>query len=162
LELLAITKLDSPADWLLWSAEQGLLVRAAVGDGRRIWVAPRIGGLLVSRLTIGGVSTLFPSPYAVDDWLDTLGKRRLDDALTRAAQVALDLIIELDGLRCFGLGTEGRPAVERSLREDDERLLAEALLAFEALGDARPVQGMLRELAEAVATQRLALRAPRH
>jgi len=157
LELLAITQLDSPADWLPWTAEQAPRLRAAVGDGRRIWVAPRIGGLLVSRLTIGGVFTLFPSPYAVDEWMDSLRLRRLDDALTRAAQGALDLIIELDGLRCFDLGTDCRPAVERSVREDDERQLSEALLAFEALAEGGPVQGMLRELAETVAAQRIAL-----
>lgn len=157
LELLAIAQLRSLADWLAWNLEERPRVRSAVGEGRRIWIVPRIQGFAVSRLTLAGASTLFLSPYSADDWLDTLHLRRLDDALTQAAQPALDLIVELDGLRRFDLGVEGRPGVERTVREDDERQLADALVAFETLAEGKLVQVLPRRLSEEVVQGRVAL-----
>ncbi len=156
-ELLAIVDLESPSCWLTWHQEQESLIRATVGDSRRIWIVPRIGGLAISLLTVGGVSTLFPTTYAVDDWLDALHVRRLDDTLTRAAQVALDLIIELDGMRRFGLGTEERPVVEQTVQKDNERRLAAALVEFETLTEGKSVQLQLRQLSVEVAAGRVAL-----
>ena len=156
-ELLAIVDLESPSCWLTWHQEQESLIRATVGDSRRIWIVPRIGGLAISLLTVGGGSTLFPTTYAVDDWLDALHVRRLDDTLTRAAQVALDLIIELDGMRRFGLGTEERPVVEQTVQKDNERRLAAALVEFETLTEGKSVQLLLRQLSVEVAAGRVAL-----
>ncbi|WP_143496895.1 hypothetical protein [Pseudomonas sp. Irchel s3a18] len=156
-ELLAIVDLESPSGWLTWHLKQESLIRATIGEGRRIWIVPRIGGLAISLLTVGGVSTLFPLAYAVDDWLDALHILRLDDTLTRTAQVALDLIIELDGLRRFGLGTEGRPVVEQTVQKDDERRLAGALLEFETLTEGKSVQLLPRQLSEEVAAGHVAL-----
>ncbi|MDD2893256.1 MAG: hypothetical protein PHF20_04945 [Halothiobacillaceae bacterium] len=104
LDFLVIVNMNSSADWQIWLQEQASRVRIAIGEGRRVWVVPRIAGLVVSRLTVGGVATLFPSPYAVDDWLDTLHLRCLDDIFTREAERLINLVIELDGLRSFGLG----------------------------------------------------------
>lgn len=157
LEMLAIVALDSPIDWLVWIAKQGANVRTAIGDGRLIRVIPRIGGFIVSRLTVGGVSTLFPSPYAADDWLDELGIYRLDDVLARAAEPAIDLMIELDGLRRFSLGSGERPAVEHAVRENDEQRLSEAIDMFEALAEGTSVQPLLRLLSTEVAARRVEL-----
>ncbi|RON15621.1 hypothetical protein BK662_12830 [Pseudomonas frederiksbergensis] len=157
LELLAIVDMESPTDWLIWYLEKESLIRAAIGESRHIQIVPRIGGLAISRLTVGGVSTLLASAYVVDDWLDALHISRLDDTLTRAAQIALDSIVELDGLRRFGLGTEGRPVVEQAVRADDERRLAGALIEFERLAEGEPVQLLLRRLSEEVAAGHVAL-----
>jgi hypothetical protein len=156
-ELLAIVDLESPSCWLAWHQEQESLIRATVGDSRRIWIVPRIGGLAISLLTVGGVSTLFPSAYAVDDWLGALHVRRLDDTLTRAAQVAIDLIIELDGMRRFGLGTEERSVVEQTVQKDNERRLAGALVEFETLTEGKSVQLLPRQLSAEVAAGHVAL-----
>lgn len=157
LEILATVALDSPIDWFEWLARQGENIRTAIGDGRFIRVIPRIGGLMASRLTVGGVSTLFPSPYAADDWLDELGIRRLDDVLVRAAAPAIELMAELDGIRRFSLGAGERPSVEHAVRENDEQRLSEAIDMFEVLAEGKSVQPLIRLLSEEVAAGRVGL-----
>lgn len=151
LEMLAIVTLDSPIDWFLWLSKQGANVRIAIGDGRLIRVIPRMSGFVVSRLTVGGVSTLYPSPDAADNWLDELGIHRLDDVLARAADPAINLLIELDGLRRFNLGLGKRPTVEHAVRKNDEQRLSEAIDMFEALAEGTSVQPLLRLLCAEVA-----------
>ena len=142
---------------MAWTLEQGPRIRTAVGEGRHVWVVPLVDGFAVSRLTMGGVSTLFASPYAVDDWLDELQLNRLDDILTRAAQHALDLVVELDGLNCFDLGTKWRPDLERAFRTNGEQQLSEALVSFEALADGTPVQALPRQLSQKVTAGHIAI-----
>ncbi|MCX7070282.1 MAG: hypothetical protein NTW01_04710 [Gammaproteobacteria bacterium] len=156
LELLAIVSLNSPEDWPFWIIEKAPHVRAAVGEGRLIRFVPRVSGFALSRLTSSGVSSIFSSPYVVDDWLDSLAVPRLDDALTRAAASVIDLVIELDGLRCFGLASKERPAVERAVKEDNERQLEDALVAFEALAQGTSVRSLPRYISEEVALMHIA------
>ncbi|WP_148241659.1 hypothetical protein [Enterobacter asburiae] len=63
----------------------------------------------------------------------------------RAAQPIIDLIIELDGLRGFGLGTEKRPVFEQTVRQFDEQKLEleMVLLAFDVSSTGTPVQQFL-------------------
>lgn len=156
-ELLVIVKVKSFGEWVYWLDENRSQIRDIVGESRRIWVLPRIHGNVISRLTNGGVATLFNSPYAVDDWLDTLGLPRLDDVCARSAGVVIDLIIELDGFKHFHLGVEGRAPIEQELRIENERKLDTALVEFETLTEGKPVQPLLRHLSEEVTAGRLAL-----
>lgn len=59
--------------------KKGPRVRAVVGYGRRVLAVPSIGGLAVSRLTIAGVDTLLPLPYAADQSLNGHVVRNLED-----------------------------------------------------------------------------------
>ncbi|CAI1110321.1 Uncharacterised protein [Serratia proteamaculans] len=147
-EVLAIVELEYPEDWLLWLEENGTHVQSAIGEHRRLWIIPRIAGIVVSRLTVSATFSLFASPYAVDDWLDELDLYRLNDKLVQAAQPALSLITELDGLRHFNLGTESRPHLEQSVRQEDEKALMTALLEFEQVAEGTPVRMLLRQLNE--------------
>lgn len=151
-EFLAVVDLDTPVDWLTWFNEYEAQIRADAGESRQMWIIPRIAGFAVSQLTVGGVSSFFPLPHTVDDWLATLSIPQLDDALMRAAQPVIDLIVELDGLRCFGLGTDKRPILEQSVRQTDEHKLEMALLAFDASSTGTPVQQFLRTLSDNVAS----------
>lgn len=157
IQLLGIVDLIAPAEWQTWVAEHAPTVRAAAGEGRQIFLAPRIKGLAASRLTVSGISTMLPSPYAVDEWLDALHQPRLDDPLSRAAQAALDHLVELDGMRCFGLGASGRPPLEQAVRARHESMLADALSAYEALADGKQARLLLREFAESVTTCNIGL-----
>jgi len=147
-EVLAIVDLEYPEDWPSWLAENGSHVQTVIGEYRRLWIIPRIAGIVVSRLTFSAIFNLFASPYAVDDWLDELDLHRLNDKLTQAAQPALSLISELDGLRHFNLGTESRPHLEQSIRQEDEKALMTTLLEFEQIAEGTPVQMLLRQLNE--------------
>lgn len=158
-EFLAIVDLEYPEDWLIWLEENGAYIQNAIGNHRRLWIIPRIAGILVSRLTVSAIINLFASPYAVDDWLDELKLPRLNDMLTQAAQPVLTLISELDGLRHFDLGTESRPGVEQSVRQEDEKALIAALQEFEQIAEGTPVQMLLRQLNEECISGRVAIAA---
>lgn len=145
-EFLAVVDLDTPADWLAWFNEYEAQIRTDVGESRQMWIIPRIAGFAVSQLTVGGISSFFPLPHTVDDWLATLSIPQLD------AQPVIDLIVELDGLRCFGLGTDKRPILEQSVRQTDEHKLEMSLLAFDASSTGTPVQQFLRTLSDNVAS----------
>lgn len=157
LVILVIVDLSSPSDWLVWLAEKGEQIRNIVGKWRRIWIVPRINGLTVSKLTVGGVDMLLPFPYAVDDWLDTLYKPRLNDIFASSAEHVISLIVELDNLRCFGLGIEGRPVAEQIVRENIEQQVSEELVRFETLASETTVQSLPRELNEMVMNGQIAL-----
>lgn len=157
LDLLAVVSLDSPLDWQIWLLKKESCLRAAIGESRRVWIVPSIDGVLVSRLTVGGVATLLPLPHAVDDWLDALHLGCLDDIFTREAERVLNLIIELDGLRTFALGAPGRPALEQVVRQNIEQRLLEALVKFEALAAGTPIQLLPRQLSKEVSEGRIAL-----
>ncbi|MFC0225654.1 hypothetical protein [Serratia aquatilis] len=147
-EILTIVDLEYLEDWYNWLSEHGTHVKTAIGENRRIWIIPRIAGVVVSRLTVRTVFNFFASPYAVDDWLDELNLHRLHDTLTQAAQPALALISELDGLRHFNLGTVSRPHLEQSVRVEDESALVSALEEFEQIAENTPVQMLIRQLNE--------------
>ncbi|ETC74904.1 Uncharacterised protein [Salmonella enterica subsp. enterica] len=82
---------------------------------------------------------------------------RLNDTLTQAAQPALALISELDGLRYFNLGTENRPHLEQSVRKEDEKALITALREFEQIAEGTPVQMLPRQLNEECIAGRAAI-----
>lgn len=151
-ELLAVVDLETPADWLIWFNEHAAQIRADVGESRQMWIIPRIAGFAIPKLTVGGISSFFSSPHSVDDWLDTLSIPQLDDALVRAAQPIIDLIIELDGLRYFRLGGDKRPILEQTVRQTDEHKLEMALLAFDASSAGTSVHNLLRMLSDDVAS----------
>ena len=151
-ELLAVVDLETPADWLIWFNDHAAQIRADVGESRQMWIIPRIAGFAISKLTVGGISSFFSSPHRVDDWLDTLSIPQLDDALARAAQPIIDLIIELDGLRYFRLGGDKRPILEQTVRQTDEHKLEMALLAFDSSLAGTSVHNLLRMLSDDVAS----------
>lgn len=151
-ELLAVVDLETSADWLIWFNEHAAQIRAEVGESRQMWIIPRIAGFAISKLTVGGISSFFSSPHRVDDWLDTLSIPQLDDALVRAAQPIIDLIIELGGLRYFRLGGDMRPILEQTVRQTDEHKLEMALLAFDASSAGTSVHNLLRMLSDDVAS----------
>ncbi|SEA01925.1 hypothetical protein [Alkalimonas amylolytica] len=157
LAILIIVDISSPVDWPVWLVENGEQIRNIVGESRRIWIAPRINGWMVSRLTVGGVGTLFPFQYAVDDWLDILKVPRLNDSFAHNAERVVNLIVELDNLRCFGLGVEGRPVAEQIVRENTEQQLSEELFRFEELASETSVQSLPRQLNEMVLNGQIAL-----
>ncbi|MEE3660827.1 hypothetical protein V2I52_02625 [Brenneria sp. g21c3] len=156
-EFLAIVDLEYPEDWPKWIEENGAHVQTAIGEHRRLWIIPRITGIVISRLTVSAIFNLFASPYAVDDWLDELNLHRLNDTLTQAAQPALSLISELDGLRHFNLGTESRPHLEQFVRREDEKSLITALVEFEQIAEGTPVQMLPRQLNEECIAGRAAI-----
>jgi len=147
-EFLAIIDVEYPEDWLLWLDENGEHIQSAIGEHHRLWVIPRIAGIVISQLTVSAIFKLFASPYAVDDWLDELKINRLNDTLTQAAQPVLSLITELDGLRHFNLGTAERPHLEQSVRQENEKALISALGKFEKIAEGTQVQMCLRQLNE--------------
>ncbi|WP_284085057.1 hypothetical protein [Acinetobacter haemolyticus] len=157
LAILVIVDLSSPSDWLVLLSEKGEQIRDITGKWRRIWIVPRINGLVVSKLTVGGMETLLPFPYAVDDWLNILNKPCLDDTFSRSAERVISLIVELDNLRCCGLGIEGRPVTEQIVRENIEQRVSEELVRFETLASETSVQLLLRELNEMVSNGQIAL-----
>ena len=71
--VLVILDVDSIEDWRQAAVDFWETLLEAAGDGRRLAVVPRIAGVVLGRLTIEGVQTGFPSPYAVDDWLKANG-----------------------------------------------------------------------------------------
>ncbi|WP_417642669.1 hypothetical protein [Enterobacter kobei] len=156
-EVLAIVDLEYLNDWPNWLAENGSHVQTAIGEHRRLWIIPRIAGIVVSRLTVSAIFNFFASPYAVDNWLDELNLHRLNDILTQAAQPALALISELDGLRYFNLGIESRPPQEQSVRREDEKALITALMEFEQIAEGTPVQMLPRQLNEECIAGRAAI-----
>lgn len=156
-EVLAIVDIEYPEDWPNWLEENGAYLQTAIGEHRRLWIIPRIAGIVVSRLTVSAIFSFFASPYAVDDWLEELNLHRLNDTLTQAAQPALALISELDGLRYFNLGTESRPHLERSVRKEGEKALITALTEFEQTAEGKPVQMLLRQLNEECIAGRAAI-----
>lgn len=151
-ELLAVVDLETPADWLLWFNEHAVQIRTDIGESRQMWIIPRIAGFAVSQLTVGGVSSFFSSPHDVDDWIATLSIPQLDDAFVRLAQPIIDLVIGLDGLRCFRLGGDKRPVLEQTVRQIDEHKLERALLAFDASSAGTSVHNLLRMLSDDVAS----------
>lgn len=157
MEFLAIVDIESPADWLIWLIENQSIVRTAIGESRQIWIIPRIGGLVVSKLTVSGVITLLSAPYSADDWLDTIRLHRLDDILSREAQVVVDLINELDGLNQFNLGLENRPLAEKVILNTIKINLAEALSRFELLAAGKTIASLPREFCEGVENKEIAL-----
>lgn len=157
LEFLGIVDLEHPVDWLVWLSKYGDSILPAIGEGRRIWIIPRISGIVVSRLTVHWILSFFASPYVIDDWLNELNLHRLNDRLTQAAQTALDLIIELDGFRYFALGIKDRPPLEQVVRQEYEKALATALFEFEQVAKGTAVQMSLRHLSEESMAGHLAL-----
>ncbi|EPE1461576.1 hypothetical protein ACSGR4_001154 [Morganella morganii] len=158
-EILAIVDIEYSEDWPNWLEENEAHIQTIIGEHRRLWIIPRIAGIVVSRLTVRAIFSFFASPYAVDDWLDELKLPRLNDILTQAAQPVLTLISELDGLRHFDLGTESRPGVEQSVRQEDEKALIAALQEFEQISEGTPVQMLLRQLNEECISGRVAIAA---
>ncbi|SDL10933.1 hypothetical protein SAMN05216189_10714 [Pseudomonas delhiensis] len=156
-DFLAIADISYPGDWPAWIEAHAAQVQTIIGEGRQVWFVPRIGHLALSCLTIKGRCSLFASPYSGDDWLETLQQPRLNDALTREAQRGIELITELDGMRCFRLGEENRSTAEQAVRQDHERQLAVALKAFEAQAEGTSVQMQLRKFSEDVAAGQIAL-----
>lgn len=157
MEVMAIVNLGSSTDWPLWLVENEAGLRSAIGKSRRLWVLPRIEGVVVSSLTVGGVAALLQLPYVIDDWLDLLQVRCLNDIFTRESQRVINLLVEIDGMRTFALGKPGRPALERVVRQDVEEQLLDALMRFEALAVGTPIQLVLSELKEEVSEGRVAL-----
>lgn len=115
--VLVVIECDALGDWHPLVIEHWDTLRAAVGDGRRLILAPSLGGLVVGRLTIEGVSMAFPSPHAADERLKAEGYTLLDDANARRLGELLDAVFEQDAMRLYGYGEAGRPTLEQETRE---------------------------------------------
>lgn len=150
-KVLAIIPLESLRDWEPVVERAWPALRQAAGEGRGLWLVPSIGGLVVSRLSVGGVGRPFPIPYDVDIWLADEGKTLLDDVCTRIWSQALDALIEIDGVRHLGFATPTRPAREADVVEDARRRKAQAYAALGPRLQASPdMYDQLVEFAEQV------------
>jgi len=132
-EVLVVLALEGLADWEDRLIAGALELRAAAGEGRNLHIVPSVGGKVVSRLAVAGVGLLFPSPYAVDEWLKALGDPLLDDASARSCEVAIEALVEIDGLRTFGYGAGERPSAEQAALATATERLSGALQALEPL-----------------------------
>lgn len=86
----------------------------AAGEGRRLFLTPRIAGVVISRLTVEGLKTAFPSPYGADEWLKRIGAVLLRDDSARRLSDLMDALVVQDGIRAWGFAGEGRPALEQA------------------------------------------------
>jgi hypothetical protein len=126
-EVLLVVTLDRLGSWRDMLPVAAAPLRNAAGEGRRLCLIPLLQGRTVSRLSYGGVATLFPTPYAPDEWLRAAGYRLLDDERTRAFGDVVDALAEISGIERFGYGAENRPAPERTALAGAEERLGRAL-----------------------------------
>lgn len=126
-EVLVVVTLDRLGSWRDVLPAAAAPLRDAAGERRRLRLVPLLQGRAVSRLSCGGVATLFPTPYAADEWLEAAGYRLLHDERARAFGDAVDALAEISGMGRFGYGAEGRPAPERAALAGAEDRLGRAL-----------------------------------
>jgi len=98
LEVLLIVDLQSPEEWHNWIEKNVNLIRDSIGEHRYVSIVPRMNGLLVKRLSVGGIVTFFPCLDRIDSWMESLNLPILKDTITSAWAYALDLMVELDGI----------------------------------------------------------------
>ncbi|WP_335989862.1 dsDNA nuclease domain-containing protein [Acinetobacter bereziniae] len=150
LEFLMIIDLDLPSDWESWIYNFGDSVREIVGDHYQIWLVPRVEGIIISRLTVGGVSQLFPAAYEVDMWIDSLNLIRLNDLNCQLAQRFLDYLSEFDGIQAFNLGESGRPFIEKNVKDNLLQKVNEELINLESVIQVPSILKDLRKIYDEV------------
>lgn len=137
--ILMVIEVETISDWhplvhVHWEA-----LKAAVGDGRRLVLAPLIGGIVASRLSVEGVRVAFPSPYAADQDLQAEGHGLLDDVHARRLSSLLDAVFEQAAMRLYDYGDAGRPRLERDAREAAAASRTDALdVLLQGVGDELP------------------------
>lgn len=115
--VLVVIECDALSDWHPLVIAHWEALKAAAGDGRRLVLAPSVGGLVIGRLAIEGVSMAFPSPYEADDWLKAEGYTLLEDANARHLAQLMDAVFEQDAMRLYGYGEASRPPLEQETRQ---------------------------------------------
>jgi hypothetical protein len=124
----------------------------AAGEGRRLFLVPRIAGMVFSRLTVEGLKTGFPSPYAADSWLTEIGAILLRDDRTRRLSTLMDAVAIQDGIRTWDFGREGRPDLERATLDaaTAERAHVENMVMASAASEAGDFTEALRTFIEGI------------